>query len=247
MFAIDPLTGGICQMNCTQCGAEAPAGAAFCPQCGAQLDAARAGNPTRAVAASRLQSAVPQGAARDVPEQELWSGAYSPKAMTGWFIVAALVCALGIAAVVYADAGPTGWAAVGIAALVIFGYLGLLVAYRRMSVRYRLTTHRLVLEKGILGRTDERVLLVDIDDIAVHQSFINRIFNLGKITLITSDQTAKDTPDRDNRDIVKPKSGNKGEGILILDGIENPSQVGDLIDEARRTERTRRGLYMMNA
>ena len=30
-------------------------------------------------------------------------------------------------------------------------------------------------------------------------------------------------------------------------GIENPRQVGDLIDEARRAERSRRGVYMMNA
>jgi hypothetical protein len=30
-------------------------------------------------------------------------------------------------------------------------------------------------------------------------------------------------------------------------GIENPRHVADLIDEARRAERSRRGVYMMNA
>ena len=95
-----------------------------------------------------------------------------------------------------------------------------------MSVHYRLTTHRLVLERGILSRTDDRILLVDIDDITVQQSLINRMFQLGTIMLNTKDETSP---------------------VLIMPGIENPHQVGDLIDEARRTERTRRGVYMMNA
>ena len=32
-----------------------------------------------------------------------------------------------------------------------------------------------------------------------------------------------------------------------LEQILEPKQVGDLIDESRRAERTRRGVYMMNA
>ena len=64
--------------------------------------------------------------------------------MTGPFIGAALLTVIGMIAASFA--GPAGWIAVGIGAVLVFGYLGLLLLYRRMSVRYRLTTHRLVIE-----------------------------------------------------------------------------------------------------
>ena len=211
-------------MNCNQCGADVPDQAAFCPQCGAQLDRVGAADESRPAGAARLQAGGGQGSSRDVPEEELWNGAYSPKAMTGAFILAALLTILGMIGASFA--GPAGWVAVVIGALILFGYLGLLMLYKRMSVHYRLTTHRLVLQRGILSRTDDRILLVDIDDITVQQSLINRMFQLGTITLNTKDETSP---------------------VLVMPGIENPHQVGDLIDEARRTERTRRGVYMMNA
>jgi hypothetical protein len=80
--------------------------------------------------------------------------------------------------------------------------------------------------------------LVDVDDITVHQGLVERMFNLGTITLRTTDETSKEeSPDRDA----------PGKGIIKMAGIENPREVGDLIDESRRAERTRRGVYMMNA
>ena len=71
-------------------------------------------------------------------------------------------------------------------------------------------------------------MLVDIDDISVEQGWVERFLNLGKITLTTSDESTRE------------KTGGKGK--LVMDGIENPRQVGDLIDETRRAERTRRGM-----
>jgi len=222
-------------MTCNQCGAEVPAQAAFCPKCGAQLGAAAA-SANRPPGAAKLQSGVTQGASRDVPEEELWSGSYSPKAMTGAFVGAGLLAILGVIGASFA--GPAGWIAVAIGAILVFGYLGLSLLYNKMSVHYRLTTHRLVIQKGILSRTDDRILLVDIDDITVEQGVFDRMFNIGTITLRTSDETTREkSPD--------PQTSDKG--ILIMKGIENPRQVGDVIDEARRSERSRRGVYMMNA
>ena len=112
------------------------------------------------------------------------------------------------------------------ARVVVFGYLGMSLIYQRLSVHYRLTTHRLVIERGILSKTDDRILLVDIDDITVQQGLIDRVLEIGTVVLNTSDDTSP---------------------ILTMRGIENPRHVGDLIDEARRAERSRRGVYMMNA
>jgi membrane protein YdbS with pleckstrin-like domain len=222
-------------MICNQCGADAPDQAAFCPQCGAQLGRVGAASGNRPAKAERLQSGVAQGA-HDVPEEELWSGAYSPKAMTGWYIVAIVLGVVGM--FVASNVDPNGWRAVAIGLLIVFGCLGLYSVYKRMSEHYRLTTHRFVIQKGLLSRTDNRILLVDIDDITVHQGIVERMFNLGTITLRTTDDTTKEeSPDRDT----------PGKGMVTMDGIENPREVGDLIDESRRAERTRRGVYMMNA
>jgi membrane protein YdbS with pleckstrin-like domain len=208
-------------MKCTQCGADVPAGAAFCSQCGAQLRAAEPASPDRNVGAARVQGKAAPGS---TPEKELWSGAYSPKAMTSAFIGAALLTVLGMIGASFA--GPVGWIAVAIGAAVLFGYLALLLVYRRMSIRYRLTTQRLLRDTGILTRTGDHLLVINIDDVTVHQSVFDRMFGLGTIKLNTKDTT---TP------------------ILLMQGIENPRHVADMIDECRRTERNRRGLYTMDA
>lgn len=222
-------------MFCNECGADAPANAAFCPQCGAQLKAGAAvtGRPVKA---ERLHSSVDQASARDVPESELWAGSYSPKAMTGWYIPAAILTIVALVGSAYVAAN--AWMVVAAGAVVLFALLALYATYKRMSLRFQLTSHRFVIQRGILGRSDNRVLLVDIDDINVRQSWIERLLNVGTITLHTSDETTKEeSPD--------PESKNRG--VIILEGIEDPRGVADLIDESRRAERTRRGVYTINA
>ena len=109
-----------------------------------------------------------------------------------------------------------------------------------MAVSYRLTSQRLIIERGVLGRTNDRVLVVEIDDLSVKQGALERMFNVGSIVLNTKDKTTLDG--------VSPSAlKTSGEGILTMNGIENPSHVADLIDEARHAERARRGLYTVNA
>ena len=211
-------------MKCNQCGAEVPAQAAFCPQCGAQVGGAGAAASGTPAASERLRASAQPAPAVNEPEQELWSGAYSPKAMTGAFIGAGLLTILGVVAASYD--GPYGWAACVIGAIILFGYLGSSLLYQRSAVRYRLTTQRLLRELGVLSRTDDRILVIEIDDITVRQGVFERMFNVGTIVLNT-------------RDEVNP--------VLAMKGIENPRHVADLIDEARRSERNRRGLYTVNA
>lgn len=209
-------------MICNKCGADTPEKAAFCPQCGAQLGRAGGASESRPAKGARIEPA--SGRLADVSEEELWTGAYSPKAMSSAFVGAALLTIVGM---IFASfAGPAGWAAVGVGAIVVFGYLVLSLVYQRLSVHYRLTTHRLVIERGILSKTDDRILLVDVDDITVRQGLIDRMLGIGTVVLNTSDDTSP---------------------VLTMRGIENSRHVGDLIDEARRAERSRRGLYMMNA
>ena len=213
-------------MKCNDCGEQVPADAAFCPKCGVQVRAAsRPAAPAERTGAAKVRPATKA----DTPEEELWSGRYSPQAMTGSFIGAGL---LFVAAMIGASfIGPLGWMGVTIGAVVVFGYLGLLLVYRRLSTHYRLTTQRLLRDRGVLSRTGDHLLVVNIDDVTVTQGLFERMFNVGTIILHTKDKTTEQ----------------EGEGVMTMIGIENPRRVADMIDEVRRTERNRRGLYTMDA
>jgi uncharacterized membrane protein YdbT with pleckstrin-like domain len=169
-----------------------------------------------------------QGAGRDVPEDELWSGTYSPKAMAGPMIGAAILTVLGLIAGSFFP--PLGWMIAGGVAVVVWAWLILTLLYRQMTVRYRLTAHRFFTERGLLSRTNDRVQVIAIDDVRVRQGLIERMFDVGTIDLKSSDKEFKSDQG------VNPE--------LVLIGIESPQQVADLIDKARRAERNRRGLYM---
>ena len=94
---------------------------------------------------------------------------------------------------------------------------------RRLGIRYRLTNQRFFIEKGILLRVTERIEVIDIDDLQFEQNLVERLFDVGSITLTSTDHSV-------------PK--------FWLQGIEHVREVSDLIDQARRAERNRRGLYI---
>jgi membrane protein YdbS with pleckstrin-like domain len=106
--------------------------------------------------------------------------------------------------------------------VVLWGWLGLTLLYRRMTVRYRLTAYRFFHERGLLARTGDRIQVIAIDDVSVEQGPIDRLLGIGTIVLHARDTTSP---------------------TLRLPGIENVRDVADLIDGARRAERNRRGLY----
>jgi uncharacterized membrane protein YdbT with pleckstrin-like domain len=199
-------------MECGKCQREVPAGSAFCPQCGASLaDDAPTGT----------QRAATAGRGRSPAEDEIWSGCYSAKAMAGTFAAAAVLTVLGVA--IAAFAGPPGWIAFVVGALVVWSWLAFVYFYRRFTVRYRLTTFRFFHETGLLSRTSNRVEVIDIDDVTMHQGVIERMFDVGTVQVASSDTTHPH---------------------LALIGVEDPRKVADLIDGARRAERQRRGLHL---
>jgi uncharacterized membrane protein YdbT with pleckstrin-like domain len=130
-----------------------------------------------------------------------------------------------VAVVVGALLPPVGIMVAGAAAVLAWALFGLLLLYRRMTVRYRLTTFRLFHESGLLSRKRDRIEVIDINDVTLSQRIIERMFNVGTIHIDSSD---KSHPDFD------------------MPGIENVRYVADLFDNTRRAERERRGLFMEN-
>jgi len=224
-------------MTCESCGANVAEESAFCPRCGAQLENGAAPVPQgpideqRAPGASKLRPAAAGRPGNQPAEEELWTGTYSAKAMIGPAVALAV---LTVAALVVAGlAFPPALIFVGLGAVVLWAIFGLVLMYRRMTVRYRLTTFRFFHETGLLRRTRDRIEVIDIDDVTLTQGLIERMFNVGTIRILASDLSLQ-------------KNDKSAEGKLEIPAIEDARRVADLIDNTRRAERERRGLFMEN-
>jgi len=234
-------------MRCQACGAEVIEQAIFCHKCGERLgfqgeqsppSERQQAEPTAESAARKADDAPSEEGAEpaergrtvvtshvipeDEPEKELWQGAYSSRAMIGGWLTTSLLTIVLLV-------GGGWWNVKWLWTAVVFGilfswlYLLLVLAYRRGSVRYFLTNQRFVHEKGFLRRVTDRIDVIAIDDITFTQGVLERLVGVGTIILISSDRT-------------HPR--------LVMPGIESVKEVADTIDDARRSERRRRGLHI---
>jgi membrane protein YdbS with pleckstrin-like domain len=159
----------------------------------------------------------------DEEERELWTGRYSRRTLIGTWLLCSLVTVLALVAGAMWVRNGTVWIILLVILLIIWGYPGLLLTYRRMSIRYRLTTQRFFHEKGILRHITDRIEVIDIDDITYDQTILQRMVNVGTIHVTSSDRSHP---------------------VLDVLGIENVQEVATMMDGARRKERVRRGLHI---
>lgn len=218
-------------MRCPQCGADVVAEAIFCHKCGYKLpqDESLTGSVSSETSdssvgpAEKLSSAISKLDTSDQSEIELWRGGFSSKAMFGaWCLSALISIVLLVIGAVWIRSGMY-WLIISIAAVAPWIYNLILLAYRRLSVKYLLTNQRFVHESGLLRRLINRIEVLDIDDISFEQGVVERIVGVGSIHIISSDRSHPD---------------------LTLMGIENVREVSGLFDDTRRAERRRRGLHI---
>lgn len=76
------------------------------------------------------------------------------------------------------------------------------------SIRYELTSERLLIYSGVLNQKREEIELYRICDYKVYSSLINRVFGLGNIQLITSERSS---------------------APLILYSVKEPFKVTDIV------------------
>lgn len=155
------------------------------------------------------------------PEETLWHGGYSPKAMVGsWIILAVVSIALLVAAIMLSEFSFS-------IAFAIIAVLWVLVAanYARMRLgfHYELTSQRFIHKTGLLTRRTDRIEVIDIDDVSYEQGPIQRMFGVGSINITSSDRS---------------------DPFLHLVGIDKVGEVSGLIDDVRRAERRRRSLHI---
>ncbi len=174
--------------------------------------------------ADKLKAA--QGLDAESVEADLWEGGYSGKNMLGSWILAALVTVLILVAVFKIEVMRTN-STVWLVAAALIGLLWLslfsAMIYQKWSRHYQLTTQRLRHRNGIIIRKMDRIELIDIDDVTYRQGPIQTLMDVGNIQIKSSDTSHPE---------------------LTMYGISSVRQIADLIDDARRAERRKRGLHI---
>jgi membrane protein YdbS with pleckstrin-like domain len=239
-------------MKCHACGAEGEANAVYCPKCGERLDTLEesmlspdqpqeaqpppapgqvppvaeppsAAGPSQ-VPVDRLRETLQtRSQTLDDEETDLWKGRYSRRTMIGAWLSCSLITLLLVVVGAMWVRHPVLWWIFVVALLLMWGYPLLLLMYRRLSIRYRLTTQRFFHEAGILRHVTDRIEVIDMDDISYDQTILQRLVNVGTIHINSSDRSHP---------------------VLDVVGIENVKQVATMMDDARRKERIRRGLHI---
>ena len=205
-------------MNCRHCRAEIPEGSSYCNRCGlAQMDPPAEGYPAPPAAARTSDAS---GESKPASEETLWKGRYSARAAAHlwilwvlWLIVLVTVYVM----FVEVHTGTLGLTFAAAAALPAL-WIALKIAYKKLSIRYRLTSQRFFRERGLLSRHLEELELIRVDDVSVAQNVLQRIFKVGLVTLHTTDTS-------------DPK--------LLIEGIEDPAEVKEKIRELVRARRSR--------
>ncbi len=102
-------------------------------------------------------------------------------------------------------------------------YLGMPISF----TRYRLSEDRLFLSVGFLNIRDEEILLYRIRDIQTTRTLWQRIFGVGTVSIVSSDQTAP---------------------TLMLKNIKRPLEIKELlhqqVEEMKIRRRVRLGEVM---
>jgi membrane protein YdbS with pleckstrin-like domain len=202
-------------MQCRQCSAELPESSAFCNRCGAAQGDARP-----PVAPSAPPEPTAKGGRAMPPEEPLWSGRYSLRAAAQlWILSGAWIALVVWLYLRYVETSSQKLnLTVASVALLPAAWALCLGLYRKLTLRYRLTNHRLFTQRGLLGRDNDEVELIRVDDVSVHQNVLQRVFDVGTITVISTDSSS-------------PR--------LLMEGIQQPMAVKEEIRNQVRARRSR--------
>jgi membrane protein YdbS with pleckstrin-like domain len=174
-------------------------------------------------AAAKVSSApgAPPATVTPAEEEELWRGHPSQllnlQVYLFWSIILIVACAL---ASLFASHGYWVW---GIAALVaLLGLAQCAWAYFHLRmVEYIITTQRVRVISGLFSKDVQEIELFRVKDTAARQAFIQRLFGLGTITVL---------------------SGDEGHPRLVLDGVPHAIDMRERLRQEVLTLRQRFGV-----
>jgi uncharacterized membrane protein YdbT with pleckstrin-like domain len=205
-------------MFCNKCGAELPEGSGFCNKCGSPQGGAAAASAAPSPVAAPGRTEDPK------KEEEVWSARYSARAMGLAFVGAGAWLLAAWIAYLWLTSGESKLKGKSfvlyttlVASLAPLLYATALTLWRKISLRYRLTTQRLFVYRGFISRRIDEVEIIRVDDVSTAQNIVERIFGVGSVLVISTDAT-------------HPR--------LEVEGIEKPEavkeQVRTLMKESRK-------------
>jgi membrane protein YdbS with pleckstrin-like domain len=92
-------------------------------------------------------------------------------------------------------------------------------------VRYRITNYRIDYERGLLGKNIDTMELWHVEDLHFHQTFANRILNVGTITVLSKDESMPQ---------------------LSIFGIPNPRPIYEMLKQRVIAVKRQRGVIKMD-
>lgn len=204
-------------MRCPNCGLDVIDKSSFCNHCGTPLtdqgkmQQVSVANAPLAQAGAQTAKVTP---ADQPPETILWEEYPSFRTAVpllvgtavGYLIIAVI---LSILMRSHATAMIWGvkWPEFVLFVLFVIGELSILGGFlaRLRSLRYRLSTQRLFLERGLLNKRTDEVELEKYKDIFVNQDFWDRLMGCGDVRVITGDVTNQTIEIVDVKDPVRKK------------------------------------------
>ena len=140
-----------------------------------------------------------------------------------WLIVGVVLIALPILASIFEWQWWRTWMTI---AAIIVAILAFVLPWLIMrTTRYRITSYRIDFERGIITKKIDTLELWHVDDIKFEQGLLDRMMNVGSITVISNDRTT-------------PK--------LELDGIPDPRRIFDALKERVIAVKRQRGVIKMD-
>jgi membrane protein YdbS with pleckstrin-like domain len=100
-------------------------------------------------------------------------------------------------------------------------YLAWRLFYLTRSVAYRLTSQRLFIQIGLIGRKQEEIELFRITDVSLEQTPMERILRIGTILVNSTDESMP---------------------LARLENVPDPGRHKDILRDAYRAARTREGM-----
>ncbi len=113
---------------------------------------------------------------------------------------------------------PLGFILSVLLCLVLIGFLILLIWWlKAKGTLLTVTDQRTILRRGILSKHINEVYHSDIRNVQVYQTFFQRLFRTGTISIA---------------------SAGSGEAEIIVSGMRDPGKVKEILDRGRREQRT---------
>ena len=217
-------------MNCPRCNTVIEDDSKFCKHCGRPIEAGAAGaSPSEAVPAapkSEQADKAPDVYRDPKYEKQVWEGRPAWRSYWGLWVLWAILSLIGVfGSYRWSGSDSALFRAVLLIAAGAAVALFIREALRVLSLRYRLTTQRLFIHKGLLTRVTDQLELVRVDDVRLRQSIVDRIVNTGSVEVIGTDNTDPD---------------------FTLESIRAPAEVAEALRMHVRGTRTKGTLFVEN-